>query len=159
MLRTHIVLFFGLLFFVIMAMPDVEAADTKPGLQQYQVKPGRLKGFIRDSSRKKLAGQKVSIADANGKTVSSSVSDKYGMYEFKNLPEGAYYLKLDDQKIARLLVTKKATVSTIQIVVPANATLLTPLQWTLIAVGGTAVVVGTVAIINNNDSSSTRVSP
>ena len=92
--------------------------------------------------------------------MASVVSDKYGMFQFQNLPEGSYVLKVGDQKVAKLVVSRDATVSTIQIIMPAVAESLTPLQWTLIGVGGTAVVVGTVAIINNNDDDDDdRVSP
>jgi len=138
----------------------VDASTFGVGLHQQKIKPGRLNGFIRDSMRKILPGQKIEVVNKEGKVIASAVSDKYGMYQVKSLSEGEYILKVGGQDVAKLVVTREATVSTIQIVMPAKAIYLSTLQWTLIGVGGTAVAVGSVAVIShNNDSSHHPISP
>lgn len=146
-----------LLFLYPMIFDNAFAQVKKIKVQK--IKPGRLSGSILDSSKRRLEGKTVQILDAEGRMVGSAVSDKYGMYQISNVPEGEFLLKVEDQVIARIHATRTATVSSIQIVIPAKVEPLTPLQWTLIGVGSTAVLVGIVAIIDHNDNSSTTYIP
>jgi hypothetical protein len=140
----------------------VDAVQAKPetDLKVQKVKPGNLDGIIADSAGNKMAGKKVLVLDGEGKVVGSTVSNKYGMYQIKDLPEGEYLLKAGDQEIARLHVTQDATVSSLKIVTPPAGSALTPLQWSLIGVGGAAVAVGVpVAVSGGGGSSSHGVPP
>jgi hypothetical protein len=136
-------------------------AQEKPAaeLKVQKVKPGNLDGIISDSEGKKLAGKKVMVLDKEGNVVSSTVSNKYGMYQFKDLPEGEYTLKAGEDEIARLHVTKDATVSSLKIVTPPAGSMFTPLQWSLIGVGGAAVAVGVPVALSGGGSSSHGVPP
>lgn len=153
-----LVLAASVLFFFCPAIFDNASAQVKK-IQVQKIKPGRLSGSILDSSKRRLEGQRIQILDAEGRMVGSAVSDKYGMYQINNVPEGSFLLKVEDQVIAKIHATRTATVSSIQIVIPAKVEPLTPLQWTLIGVGSTAVLVGIVAIIDHNDNSSTTYIP
>jgi hypothetical protein len=126
-----------------------------------KVKPGRLNGLIETATRKRMAGVDISILNEQGTVVGKGISNKHGMYQIKNLPEGNYTLMVGDQKVVQLQVTRQATVSTLKIVMPVRGPVMTPLKWTLIGVGGVAVIVGTAAIIHNNqdDSSDDTISP
>ncbi len=131
------------------------AQSTKPKsiLPVQKVKPGKLNGLIQASDGKRMAGVKIEIVNAKGRVVGSGNSNKYGMYQIKNLPEGEYTLKVGDQHVVKLHVTRQATVSSLKIVMPLKGSGLTPLAWTRIVVGGAAVVVGTIAIVHNSGGS------
>jgi hypothetical protein len=126
-----------------------------------KVKPGRLNGLIETAKRQRMAGVKIAILNEERNVVGTGISNKHGMFQIMNLPEGDYLLRVGDQDVVRLEVTRQATVSTLKIVMPLQGPVMTPLKWTLVGVGGVAVVVGTVAIIHNSQDDSSRgtVSP
>ena len=125
-------------------------------LAMQKVKPGTLTGIIETTGRERMPGVSISVLNEQGKMVGRGVSNKHGMYQIKNLPEGDYTLVIGDQKVVTLQVTRQASVSTLKIVMPVNGPVMTPLKWTLIGVGGVAVIVGTAVIIHNNDDDSSR---
>ena len=154
-------------FIILVLLTGLERAEgqTRMGeamlLPVQKVKPGTLTGIIEATTRERMPGVSISILNEQGKMVGRGVSNKHGMYQIKNLPEGKYTLVVGDQKVVTLQVTKQASVSTLKIVMPVRGPVMTPLKWTIVGVGGVAVIVGTAVIIHNNDddSSKTLISP
>jgi hypothetical protein len=149
---------------VLMQLLINAAPASKPAqgeLRTQKIKPGTLSGIISDSTGQKLAGKEVLVVNAEGKTIGTATSNKYGMYRIKNLSEGEYILKVGDKIAAKLMVSRDATVSTLMVVMPTKATGLTTTQWVLIVIGGVAVVVGVPLALSGGGGSSGRrpVSP
>ena len=118
------------------------------------MKPGRLNGLVQDAKGNRLEEVPIEILNAQGKVVGKGQTNKYGLYTIKNLPEGRYLLRMGGRDVVVLEVSPKATVSSLKIVLPPGGGGLTPWQWTLIAVGGVAVIVGVVAIVHDSGGSS-----
>ncbi len=143
-MKKRIVFLLAAVGFLFLCGSAENAFAAEGVLDVQKVKPGRFCGFVSDSAGEKIAGKKILVVNSEGKVVASSVSNKYGMYQINNLPEGDYVLKLGDKEVTKLQVTREATVSSLKIVIPAKESWysFSPLQWTLIGVGGTAVAVG-----------------
>ena len=136
------------------------AVPPQQALKTEQVKPGNLKGFLKDSKGKPFADVELTVVNEKGEVVQKAVTNANGEYLFKDLPEGNYVLKVAGKEAFKLEVTPNAAVGTVQARLPAAArsaatgalvpASLTTLEWTLVIVGGVAVAVAVPAIVHNN---------
>lgn len=130
-----------------------------PKLPQQIIKPGDLNGSLSNSAGKKMANASIEILDAEGNVMKTAKTDKNGLYRIRDLKEGDYVMKVNGKQISKLKAAKTGTVTTFSAVMPAAVKVITPLQWTLIAVGGAAVAVGVPIAVHNDSSSSHTISP
>lgn len=135
-------------------------------LRTEKVKPGDLKGFLRDTKGRPFPNVEMTIENEEGQVVQRAVTNANGEYTFKNLPEGNFTLKVAGQPAFKLEVTPAASVTAIQARLPGTVRdeesggvipeSLTALEWTVLVVGGVGVAVAVPAIIHHNESSSSR---
>jgi hypothetical protein len=144
-------------------------AQAEKALKTEQVKPGDLKGFLKDSKGKPFPKVELTVVNEKGEVIQKAVTNENGEYLFKNLPEGGYTLKVAGKEAFRLEVTPKAAVGTVKARLPSAVRhpvtgmlvpeALTALEWTLIVVGGVGLAVAVPTIIQHNDSDDDPVSP
>lgn len=138
-----------------------EAYCQEGKLPSQKVKPGTLSGMLKDSKGNNLAGKKIVLVDEAGNEVGSATTTKHGLYRIENLPEGNFTMKVGEKEVAKLQVSKDATLTRLMVVMPKAAPFsnLTMTEWTLIGVGGAAVLVAIPVIAHNRDSSSSNYYP
>ncbi len=144
----------------ILSFSGLASAQDAP-MRTEQVKPGDLKGFLKDSKGKPFSKVELSVVNEKGEVVQKAVTNQNGEYLFKDLPEGNYTLNVSGKPAFALQVTPAAGMNTIQARLPSAARdpatgalmpeALTALEWTLIVVGGVAVAVAVPTIIHHND--------
>ena len=165
-----IVCFLVGLCFVLFASAAVDLnAQADKALKTEQVKPGDLKGFLKDSQGKPFPKVELAVVNEKGEIVQKAVTNENGEYLFKNLPEGNYTLKVAGKEAFKLQVTPNAAVGTVRARLPSAVRdpatgllvpeALTALEWTLIVVGGVGLAIAVPTIIHHNDSDSDHVSP
>jgi hypothetical protein len=154
-MKSAICLLPALLIYSVMAQADGPVQDLAGarGLAFQKVKPGMLRGIISDRDGRKLPGRQILVYDSSGNLQASAVSDEYGTYTIENLTEGTYLFQVDKTPVARLTVSRNATASTFMVVLPEGG-LPSPVNWTLITLGGAAVAIAVPVIIHNSDDSS-----
>lgn len=154
---------------LVLSFCGLASAQDTP-MRTEQVKPGDLKGFLKDSKGKPFTNVELSVVNEKGEVVQKAVTNQNGEYLFKNLPEGNYTLNVSGKPAFALQVTPAAGMNTIQARLPSAArdpatgalvpAALTGLEWTLIIVGGVAVAVAVPAVIHHNDDDDDKkVSP
>ena len=154
-MKSAIILLPVLLIYSVLvhASPPMQAFSGARDVGIQKVKPGTLKGIISDKDGRKLKGRQIVVQDSSGTLMGSAVSDEYGTYMIENLSEGTYLFQVDKTPVAKLMVTRNATVTTFMVVMPdGNDSSL--MNWTLISLGGAAVAISVPVIIHNSDDSS-----
>jgi hypothetical protein len=135
-------------------------------LKTEKVKPGDLRGFLKDSRGKPFTKVELTLMDENGQLVQKAITNANGEYRFTNLAEGTYTLNVAGRPAFKLEVTPTAGVDAIQARLPSTVRdpdtgLLVPqplstLEWTVIIVGGVAVAIAVPTIIHHNEDSDSR---
>lgn len=170
----------GLMFFAAHA----DAGATKPltikkkkVLREFQVKPGTLKGIVKDTRGRPMKNATIELRNAKGKTIAKTVTNSRGEYLFKNVPAGQYDALINGKATLKLTMTPAANVSRLLIIPPsaaaggakaaagggagAGSAAAGVGTWTWVLIGaGTAVVVGGgAAVVANNRSSGSSNRP
>lgn len=147
------------------------AVKKKKILREFQVKPGTLKGIVKDTRGRPMSKATIELKDAKGRSVAKTVTNQRGEYLFKNVPAGKYTAIVNGRAQLALTMTPEANVSRLLIIPPkaaaagagAGAAAAGLGTWTWVAIGaGAAVVVGggvAVAANNSGGSSSRPISP
>ena len=154
-MKSAIILLPALLIYSVLAQAStpLQAFSGTRAVNIQKVKPGTLRGIISDKEGRKLKGRQIVVQDSSGTLMGSAVSDEYGTYMIENLTEGTYFFQVDKIPVAKLMVTRNATVTTFMVVMPdeGDSSLV---KWTLISLGGAAVAISVPVIIHNSDDSS-----
>lgn len=153
----------SLLAVTILLSPCGVAIGAQVGkeLKTEKVKPGGLKGFLKDSQGKPFAKVELSVVDEKGNVVEKVVTDANGEYAFKDLKEGKYTFRVAGKDAFMLDVTPEAGATTVQARLPSTvrdpktgmvvSESMTALEWTLVVIGGVGVAIAVPAIIHHND--------
>lgn len=122
-----------------------KAAPAAGSTQSVFAKTGTLKGVLVDQATgKPIAGQTLTVLDAQGKKVVSAITDKNGKFELPNLKPGQYRLAIGDVEL-KLIVADTGTATNLKIVMPKSGAKLAPgmveaaagaSNWTYIALAG-----------------------
>jgi hypothetical protein len=136
-------------------------APVQKELKTEKVKPGGLKGFLKDSRGKPFSKVELSIVDEKGNVIQKAVTDANGEYTFTDLKEGTYTFRVAGKDAFKLEVTPAAAASSIQARLPSTvkdpktglviADSLNALEWTLVVIGAVGVAIAVPAVIHHND--------
>ena len=155
--RTLLTLFVGVALFMMTAGVSFGADASKVKTQK--VKPGTLSGVVHDGTGKKMADAKIRILDGEGNLAGEGATNKYGLYQIRNLPEGEFTLQVNGTDVAHLVVTPDSTVTSVMVFMPKATPGVTGVNWTLVAAGAAAVAVAVPIISHNSQDSDHTVSP
>jgi len=160
----------SLLCMAIVLAPCGYVFGVPQDLKTKQVKPGDLKGSLKDPQGKPFSNVELTVTNESGEVVQKAVTNADGEYQFSNLPEGNYTLNVSGQPAFNLAVTPAAGTGTIEARLPSTVRdaatgaiapgALTGLEWTLLIIGGVGVAVAVPTVVHHNENDDHRsVSP
>ncbi len=131
------------------------AQEPAPAAPAAGAQPGMIRGTLVDANGQPLAGYKLKVTDASGKSYESEVTGADGKYEISDLPAGSYTYEIidPDGKIVAVRMPpvnlEAGTVLTQPLaIVPKQGGNKKVLAWTL---GGAGAVLAAILIANNNN--------